>query len=637
MAKRILTAVGPSTPTQPARAAVRGDRCIVVGDCDGGSRLAVAVAHRLLAAGKPVTVLAGRDDPGAKRVREAVVRYGRRRSAPARPIAGPVALPEAVPLGDPSDLRSLLESELRSREVGCVLGLASDPEQNLLTALVAHDLDSGLEVVLRAFDPDLADELESRDAAMSVARAYSVAHLSAPAFVAAAVSGGARNHVMTMRLATRYVSICRVTVPDRNETDRFPAPRRLRIGGLRDRTPQGIANDDSFRVLGLISDDEMRPVDERDETPLKPGDRVLVGGPQDAVLNLARSRCGSRRRGPESTGAGVSLTRWRQLVSRARARRLFGGYRDPVLGLLVLVVGIAAFVAAPPQHIGDVVYRWASMAVGSAKAPPTTAYDELLGAAGLLAGAFVVGLVTSMMAAHQIKRRVVERDRRRARRLRGHVIVVGTDDVGLRVAEILHELEIDAVLIEPKPERHGELVALTGDSAMQEIAERTPILIGALRDTLVQAGIGHATAVIATSEDNLVNVEVCMRAKRAKRARGDEVRTVARIFDDRVAATTAAELGIDEVVAAVDHAAPAFADAARGDGARSIEVDDIELRAAAMPARALSARIVRGYRDAGIAVLPLSDDEVLLVGPPEAVGRVTGHGAEAASQEQAMP
>jgi voltage-gated potassium channel Kch len=614
---RNLTADEHGTTAQPAPTPQRAGRCVVVGDREGDSRLAVAVAHRLLAGGAPVVVFAGRDGSTAGHVREAVVGYTQRATAP-----GLSPLLKVVALGDAGNLRSLLKSELHSQEVRCLLGMSNDPEQNLLTAIVAHEVDSELNVVLRAFDPYFADELEQRDAAMRVQRAYSVAHLAAPAFVAAAVSGGADDHVVTMRLGTRYVSICRVTVPEQDETDRFPAPRRLRTAGLRGRTARRIADEDRCHVLGRIRGEEMHPVHAADGTPLEPGEDVLVGGPLEAVLNLARGRCGSRRRAPGSTWVSAARARWRELAARVDGRRMRRGSPDPVLLLLVLVVSIATFLATPPQRVGELVYRWAGMAVGSADgAHSTTGSDELLGAAGLLAGGLALGLVTSMMSAHQIRRRVVDRERRRARQLRDHVIIVGTDDVGLRVAEILHELEIGAVLIEPRPERHGELVALTGDSAMQEIAERTPILTGALRETLAQAGVDRATAVIATSEDNLVNVEACLRAKRE---RGAEIRTVARIFDDHVTTAAAGTLGIDEVVAAVDQAAPAFADAAlERDGVRSIEVDGVQLRAAVAPGRALSADAAHACDDARIGVLPLPTGQTMLVGPPDAVRRAT--------------
>jgi Trk K+ transport system NAD-binding subunit len=625
-------------------------RCILVGDSEGESRLAVAVAHRLIARGVVVTVIAGRDDADATRVREAVIRYDRE-SGGSKTLHSveenfrPLRLPEAIPLGDASDLRSVLERQLQPFDAHCLLGLSRNAEQNLRTALIAHDFAPELPVVLRAFDPHFADELERQDAALHVRRAYSVAHLSAPSYVAAAVFGDVRDHIMTMRVGVQYVSVCRVRVPSRDETDRFPAPRRHRTAGLLGRTPEEIADKEGCQILGRIHEKRLLSADELSGTALEPDDQILVGGPLNAVLELARSRCGSRGLVPAPARATAGAAGWRQLLSRIGALLKVGrSFLTPLLTVLVAAFTTAAILAAPPHRIGDFFYRWASMAVGSAEeAPSATGAGELIGAAGLLAGGLALGLVTSIMSAQQVERRIVERMRRRARRLSQHVIIVGTDDVGLRVAAILRDLDIGSVIVEPNHGRQGELAALSGNTALQEVAEHTPILTGALRETLDQAGIDRASAVIASSEDNLVNVEACMRAK--MRRGTDGIRTVARIFDDSVATAASEELGVDQSVAAVDEAAPAFVDAAlERDCARTIEVDAIKLRGAVWSGREVDAATMRRWHADGIRVLALvrqgkpqrldalptqleCDDTAVLVGPPDAVLRETENDA----------
>src|SRR3954451_17828745 len=100
---RNLPADEHGTTTQPAPTPQRAGRCVVISDREGDSRLAVAVAHHLLAAGAPVIVFPGGDVSAAGHVREAVLGYTQRATAP-----GVSPLLKVVALGAAVNLRSLL-------------------------------------------------------------------------------------------------------------------------------------------------------------------------------------------------------------------------------------------------------------------------------------------------------------------------------------------------------------------------------------------------------------------------------------------------------------------------------------------------------------------------------------------------
>ena len=130
-----------------------------------------------------------------------------------------------------SGLERLLEREpVALHSAHCLLALAHDAEQNLRVAVVARRVAAEVPVVLRSFDPEFADELERErpNKDRYVERAYSVAHLSAPSFVAAVLFGRARDHVLTMRVGTEYVSVWEVEVPGAGDT--MPGARRRRAG-----------------------------------------------------------------------------------------------------------------------------------------------------------------------------------------------------------------------------------------------------------------------------------------------------------------------------------------------------------------------------------------------------------------------
>jgi Trk K+ transport system NAD-binding subunit len=644
-------------------------RCVLIGDSTGDNRLSVAVAAQLVERGAAAVVVAGRDQGDARAIREAVLRNAGRDhpnrveiQATARRSPAVVVV---IPLARVSGLERLLEHEpVAVHSAHCLLALAHDAEQNLRVAVVARRVAGKVPVVLRSFDPEFADELERGrpDKDRYVERAYSVAHLSAPSFVAAVLFGRARDHVLTMRVGTEYVSVWEVRVPAAD--DPLPGARRRRAGGLLGRSPDDILSRDGCQVLARLAEDgvwEDAGV-ACPKTPLRAGERILLGGPLGDVVDLARSRPGRRlRRGvrrprvrPSRARANRSarrvspgracaegglrmITRWRErLASASMSTRL-------LLGLGVLVT-VASVVISPAHRPGEFLYQWASTALGNPSRKPH-GNGEVVAAVGLLAGGLALGLATSIMSAALIQRRMIEGMRRRARRLRGHVIIVGLDDVATRVAALLHELGVSSAVIEPDTRR--DFVTLSADRRFQEIAEHSPILTGELGEILDHARVDRAAALIACTEDSLVNVQACMRAKRSH-GDGAGLRMIARVFDDEDARDAAATFDIDNPIAAVEEAAPAFADAALAEGTRTIHVNStgsadgaLELRSVVWHGdRGVDAAEIADWHARGVRILALlrggvlralpvvpaplvHGDLAVLAGPGEALAQVT--------------
>jgi voltage-gated potassium channel Kch len=568
-------------------------RCVLIGDLTGDSRLAVAVASELIARGASVVIVAGRGETDSARLKNAVVRNvdagrcGFESRSPA-----PKEVPERVqvtPLDGERDLETILREEpALLGGARCLLALSEDREQNLRAALVGHRVADQVPVVLRAFDPDLAEEFECErtDKAMSVHRAYSVAHLSAPSFVAGALLGPRSRHLLTVRAGVEYVSVCRLRVASVEDAGPLQRPRCSKSRGLLDRQPAEIARDDGCQVLARRDGDgAWRSIE--DARALRPGDEVVVGGPLSALLELARGRPSSRmtrlRRRLRTVRASLEVA-GREPGSRPRRSRSLGGpalrFRRLIADLerwsrvgrtisqtlsarllvvMAVLVTVASVAVTPGHRPSDLIYQWASTALGN----PTDASvggvpEKIMAALGLLAGGVALGLGTSLMSTALIQRRMIEGMRRRARRLSHHVIIVGLGELGAKVAAGLRDVGIPSAVVEPAA--GGAAPEVAGNPAFEAVAEHTPVLIGELGETLQRARVDRADALIACSANNLVNIEACMRAKR--RDDPASIRTIARIFDDVEASEAAEALGVDRQIAAVKEVAPAFADAA---------------------------------------------------------------------------
>ena len=126
----------------------------------GLSRLSVRVAAALMAGGGAVTVVRLPGEAGQAR------------------LGAEVCVLEASPETEDAGL-----TRAGLAGAACLLALSEDDGDNLRAAVAARALAPDVPVVLRAFDPLFADQLEQSG---SVRRAYSVSALAAPAFVAAA-------------------------------------------------------------------------------------------------------------------------------------------------------------------------------------------------------------------------------------------------------------------------------------------------------------------------------------------------------------------------------------------------------------------------------------------------------------------
>jgi Trk K+ transport system NAD-binding subunit len=558
--------------------------CILMADSTGDNRLAVAVASKLVEGDATVVLVAGGDQREAGALRDAVIASvgepSKRAAIEARALTSrPVVA--AVALGQPRDVEHGLRKAVAMGRANCLLALSGDAEQNLRAAVVARRVAGGLRVVLRSFDPDFAHQLErAPSAGRYVERAYSVAHLSAPSFVAAALLDDPTAHQLTMRVGVEYISVYRIALPER-DTD---ATRRLRRGrkrGLLGRTPNEIVRDEGCQVLARRSAERWEWVEQRD-VPLEAGEQILLGGPMTDVLSLAlgRSAMHGRRHGHSrhrrlaaawSDLAARSARRGRtqrpvaRAISRARERVASTSLSTRVTVGLGLIMTVATLWLSLGHGLGKWFYQWVGTALGNAGDTTESGSRDVVAAVGLATGGIMLGLLTSMMSAWFVRERIVEDVRRRARRMKRHVIIVGLDDIGMQVAALLRKLDVRSTVVVPGS---GSVESLAPDGRVQRLSKHTPILTGELLEMLDHAQIDRARAVVACSEDNLVNVQACMRAKRGDGPNG--IRMIARIFNDEDAETAAATFQIDHHIAAVDEAAPAFVDAALNDGARGL-------------------------------------------------------------------
>ena len=138
--------------------------------------------------------------------------------------------------------------------------------------------------------------------------------------------------------------------------------------------------------------------------------------------------------------------------------------------------------------------------------------------------------------------------------MKGHFIVCGMGHVGYRIVDLLVRL--------------GEPVAVITQSARAEWlravqARGVQVRIGDAQDErlLVDVGIHEAQAVLAVTDQDLVNIEIALDAKRLH----PDIPVVVRLFEQNLARQLESTFDIRRALAMSALAAPVFAAAALGE------------------------------------------------------------------------
>ena len=152
-----------------------------------------------------------------------------------------------------------------------------------------------------------------------------------------------------------------------------------------------------------------------------------------------------------------------------------------------------------------------------------------------------------------------------------HVVLIGLGHLGFRVAQHLHNMGQDVVVIEINPK--ADLVASVQDLGIPILADD-----GKREAALKAAGVEKAQAIILCTQNDSLNLQIALKARKLNPA----IQVVVRIFDDDFAIALQEQFRF-QALSATGRAAPAFAAAAAGvDMTRPITVEGQELSMASL-------------------------------------------------------
>jgi len=413
-----------------------------------------------------------------------------------------------------------------------VLVVTGDDLVNVSTALLARKLNPTARVVVRMFNQNLISRLGG---AMKNTVALSVSALTAPLLALTAVSG---ESLAAFAIDAHPQQIARLEVADNSP---LLGERLHDVAGR-------------FKLMALaltLADGTTAVAHELSgDTRLSAGDRLLVcGSPASLAPLLAEGPDGSAHRG------GPVRQLWRV------AKRVFEAIDTPVkvasAALFVtLLVSTLVFRFAGGDSWAESIFQTVSVAATGAELKGENRSDEVkVFIAGLkMVGAALIAAFTAIFTNYLLKARLGGAFEERRIPEGGHVVVCGLGNVGYRCVQELVRLGMKVVTIErsadaafvPTVRRMGVAV-VPGDATVPE--------------TLAQARVGTAKAVIAATASELANLEIALLV----REQNADQRVVVRVTDAEFAQAARDAAGFRYALSPPALAAPAFATALLGD------------------------------------------------------------------------
>lgn len=426
------------------------------------------------------------------------------------------------------------------RDAGGVVIVTSDDLVNVSTAMLVRKLNPTTRVVVRMFNQNLIDRLGG---AVKNTVALSVSGLTAPMLALMATTGDALG---AFKLEDGPRQVSELVVAEDSD--------------LAGQTVAEVAGKHRLVPLALTPR-EGEPTllhDVPGDTPLSPGDRLVVcGAPADLIRLLERER-----------GTLLPGVRWAGRLRgwvRTFRRTLWEVDLSVKIATPVLFVTILASMLVFRYGLGsdwaDGLYQTVSVIAtgGELHGEEKPQWAKVFLSVLKLSGAALIAAFTAILTQYLIRAKLGGALEVRWVPDGGHVVVCGLGNVGFRLVNELTAMGERVVAIDRSAD--GPFIATVRRNGV-------PTFVGdaTVADVLRQVRAGDAKAVIACTSSELANLEIALLVREMNPAQ----RVVVRLSDPQFAEAVREASDIPNAVSVPALAAPAFAAAVFGDRVQTL-------------------------------------------------------------------
>ena len=422
--------------------------------------------------------------------------------------------------GDARDEALLEQAGIRTAET--IIAATDHDMVNLSVAMDARRLNPDIGIVVRLFDTGLAPHIES---ALALRKALSTSSLAAPVFTSAALG---HNIAGYFTVADRSCTLSEVAV----------AADSSWLGMAWDQ----VADKEGLFPLFQVDTAESAATIAHDLT-VQAGQRILVL--RKAILNPTAHGSAVRRLGMSvryGTARSALRNAWKDIPPAIKG----------VMAALAVIVGGGTLTFHQVLHLSPVdafyfvITTISTTGYGDYNLQNSPAWLKLFGCFIMLCGAALMATIFSVVTDRLLKLRFRRLMETPAEAAGPHAILIGHSNISQRIAGELRRAGLPVIVLTPPSGERSEAPQAA-----------YPIIVADPRSdaALARAGIDTATAVVAVTEDDILNLGVALQARKLNPA----ARSVIRTFDATLGAKLQQQLGGDAVISASAVSAPTFA------------------------------------------------------------------------------
>ena len=425
-----------------------------------------------------------------------------------------------------------------------VLIVTSDELINAETAIAVRQLNKNARLVVRSTKENLNQLLEEQ---LTNFVAFDPIHLSAASFALAALGGDSLGF---FNLNGNWLGIFQHTVC---HGDKFYRRQLFEI------------NSGSRKLLCYLPRSDYTFYcfyDWDSETVIKEGSTLIYVEQFERLLSNQKKKSGNTVRKKKRIWQNP-----RDIINKIKIRKKFLEYWDSASQIRRVVI-VSAVVTVALSIIGTILfyflvgdsttvnpfYLTISLLLGGYadflySVQPNALILQFLALALAVAGTAFVGVLYALATEKLLSTKFLFYKRRTQVPEENHIVIIGIKRVGSKVAKLLQEFNQSVVAI-----------ALEDDLDTNHLPN-IPLFTGDLNESLSKVNLSTAKSVIATSEDEMLNVEMGLKARKIN----PESSLIIRTFGQRLSENLAQILPKAQIISAYAVAAEAFAGAAFGE------------------------------------------------------------------------
>lgn len=433
-------------------------------------------------------------------------------------------LDAAVESANIADFKTLRRLGLESAR--SIILPSEDEQFNLSAALYAMDINPGIKVVIRLFNLNLGRRLQESVKNFTV---LSVSELAAPGFASSAL------------ISDPLVSF--------KAGDEIMCAYEIDSAGFAAKGVAEMEKDHGIKILAMG----------RSTLPESGG--IINSGEKLCVFSNISDAKKLSGIGNDCKGPFCRLRERKAPIKRSapllQADRVLVNTFLAFAGILILCAGYFHFVEG--LSFIDAFYYVVTMSTGAGDMDfdirHASIITKIVGIVLVATGMSLLAMLFAIISDSLLKKRLDMMMGRRRMKSRGHVILCGVGDVGIRILQELMRLGEKVVVVEKDPE--GKFIPLVRQM-------NAPLIISdaVLEESLSNANIAEAKSIVCATEIDMRNLEIGLNAK----SLNPDIRTVLRIFDREFAEKVEGHFDIDMALSSSEIAAPAFVSAALATG-----------------------------------------------------------------------